>query len=314
MNGAATQFLYDGLDIAQQLEAQRTTSYLRTLAIDETIGLTNPDGPFFLTADALASIVRITGASGNAVADYTYDTFGAVSATIPAIPNPFQFTGREHDGLAGLYYYRARYYSPVLHRFLSEDPLGLNGGTRDASVYAANNPVNLRDPEGLIVGTLLVRLSNFLLKSGLTAEEIAVNGKIADAALGLAFGLTGRSGQSALRQVNVPGSNVLTVGDLLAGGTLVGGLQTLSFGRNIAALSGIGASATSVGAVGFGLLGGLALAGGFEVGSALNDLVLNNRRLFPGGNPLENFIFDNFVVPRIDFASTTGKGTFGRGR
>src|SRR5260370_15827111 len=151
VNGAATQSLYDGLDIAQQLEAQRTTSYLRTLAIDETIGLTNPDGPFFLTADALASIVRITGASGNAVADYTYDTFGAVSATIPAIPNPFQFTGREHDGLAGLYYYRARYYSPVLHRFLSEDPLWLNGGTRVASVYAAHNPVNLRDPEGLIL-------------------------------------------------------------------------------------------------------------------------------------------------------------------
>ena len=55
VNGAATQFLYDGLDIAQQLEAQRTTTYLRSLAIDETLGLSNPDGAFFLTADALGS-------------------------------------------------------------------------------------------------------------------------------------------------------------------------------------------------------------------------------------------------------------------
>src|SRR5438309_8856059 len=35
---------YDGLDVAQQLEPQRTTTYLRSLAIDETLGLSNPDG------------------------------------------------------------------------------------------------------------------------------------------------------------------------------------------------------------------------------------------------------------------------------
>jgi len=34
--------------------------------------------------------------------------------------NPFQYTGRENDG-TGLYYYRAQYYAPKLHRFLSED-------------------------------------------------------------------------------------------------------------------------------------------------------------------------------------------------
>ena len=38
--------------------------------------------------------------------------------------NPFQFAGRENDGLASLYYYRARYYHPTLQQFISEDPLG----------------------------------------------------------------------------------------------------------------------------------------------------------------------------------------------
>ena len=183
VNGTATQFLYDGLDIAQQLEAQHTTSYLRSLAIDETLGLSNPDGTFFLTADALGSTVAVRDSSGSAVTEYTYDTFGAVSTTNPAFPNPFQFTGRENDGLAGLYYYRARYYDTSLHRFVSEDPLlaplqnsafaAASGPCRlshdsvwilpllirsrsrdlvqllNAYAYVGDSPVNRRDPTGL---------------------------------------------------------------------------------------------------------------------------------------------------------------------
>jgi RHS repeat-associated protein len=148
VNGAAAQFLYDGLDIAQQLEAQRTTSYLRSLVIDETLGLTNPDGAFFFTTDALGSAVAIRDASGSAVTEYTYDTFGAVSATNPAFPNPFQFTGRENDGLAGLYYYRARYYHPGLRRFINEDPIQ-RAGYGHLYAYVDNNPLRFADPFGL---------------------------------------------------------------------------------------------------------------------------------------------------------------------
>ena len=167
VNGAATQFLYDGLDIAQQLEAQHTTSYLRSLAIDETLGLSNPDGTFFLTADALGSTVAVRDSSGSAVTEYTYDTFGAVSTTNPAFPNPFQFTGRENDGLAGLYYYRARYYHPDLHRFIAEDPLGLEAGDVNLYAYAQNNPVMFNDPLGLCVvcrtKCRLIYAKNYLL-------------------------------------------------------------------------------------------------------------------------------------------------------
>ncbi len=150
VNGAATQFLYDGLDLVQQFDAQRATSYLRSLSIDETLGLTNPDGTFFLTADGLGSTLAVTDISSNTVTAYTYDAFGAVSATSPASPNPFQFTGRENDGLAGLYYYRARYYHPGLQRFISEDPLGFAGGDPNLYAYVGNNPISFRDPTGNI--------------------------------------------------------------------------------------------------------------------------------------------------------------------
>jgi|GEM_PF-4054171 len=42
----------------------------------------------------------------------------------------------------------ARWYSPVMGRFLSEDPIGLAGGINQYA-YTNNNPVNLTDPFGL---------------------------------------------------------------------------------------------------------------------------------------------------------------------
>ena len=45
--------------------------------------------------------------------------------------------------------YRARYYDPAIGRFISEDPFRFKGG-RNFYEYVLNNPVNLRDPSGLI--------------------------------------------------------------------------------------------------------------------------------------------------------------------
>jgi len=155
VNGATTEFLYDGLDITQQITPEATTSYLRSLVIDETLGLTTPDGISFLIGDALGSAIGVSDLSGTAVNQYTYDPFGATTATNPGFPNPFQFTGRENDGFAGLYYFRARYYHPGLARFLSEDPIGLLGGDTDLYAYVANQPTLFRDPTGheLVGGT-----------------------------------------------------------------------------------------------------------------------------------------------------------------
>jgi len=79
--------------------------------------------------------------------DEPLDTVNA-AATGEASDNPFQYTGRENHG-AGLYYYRARYYSPEMQRFLSEDPVGLGGGDTNFFAYVQNNPVNRIDPFGL---------------------------------------------------------------------------------------------------------------------------------------------------------------------
>jgi len=48
-----------------------------------------------------------------------------------------------------LYYMRARYYDPVIGRFISEDPIGFEGGDVNLYAYVGNNPMNFVDPEGL---------------------------------------------------------------------------------------------------------------------------------------------------------------------
>lgn len=48
------------------------------------------------------------------------------------------------------YYYRARYYDPKVGRFISEDPIGFDGGDNFYG-YVENQPTLAKDPSGLVV-------------------------------------------------------------------------------------------------------------------------------------------------------------------
>jgi len=84
---------------------------------------------------------------------YAYSAYGEATTLGPDGENSLQFTGRENDG-TGLYYYRARTFDPVLKRFSSEDPIGINGGI-NLYEYGRSNPVSYSDPTGN-VGALVI--------------------------------------------------------------------------------------------------------------------------------------------------------------
>jgi RHS repeat-associated protein len=99
----------------------------------------------WLHADERGSVIAVVGSSGGALAINSYDAWG-----IPAASNMgrFQYTGQTWIPEIGLYYYKARVYSPTLGRFLSADPIGYGDGM-NMYAYVGNDPVNRVDPLGL---------------------------------------------------------------------------------------------------------------------------------------------------------------------
>jgi RHS repeat-associated protein len=119
---------------------------LTGLSLDEVFVRTDGSGAVALLTDARRSTVALADSTGTLATQYTYDAYGNVTSSGTSSASRLQFAGRENDG-TGLYYYRARYYSPALGRFISDDPIGLRGGL-NATVYAGGNAVSIDVPSG----------------------------------------------------------------------------------------------------------------------------------------------------------------------
>jgi RHS repeat-associated protein len=98
--------------------------------------------------ETLGSTPALADATGTIQTYYTYGPFGNTAISGASSANPFQFTGRENDG-TGLYFYRARYYSPASQRFIAQDPLDFKARTTNLYSYVSNEPEDLIDSLGL---------------------------------------------------------------------------------------------------------------------------------------------------------------------
>ncbi len=148
INGASTSYLYNGANIAQELSGTTPTANLLNGGLDKVFTRTDSGGTRTPLTDGLGSTLGLADDAGTFQTQYTYDPFGNTTGTGTTSTNSSKYTGREEDG-TGLYYYRARYYSPSLQRFISEDPAGFNGGDLNLYAYVGNDPVNFVDPSGL---------------------------------------------------------------------------------------------------------------------------------------------------------------------
>lgn len=151
INGDTIQYLYDGDQAIAELRNGAVSAHLLTgLAIDETIARYTNEGERTLLTDALGSVLITAKEDATVVTAYGYSPYGENQIMGTDEHNPIQYTARENDD-TGLYYYRARYYDPQLKRFISEDPIGIDGGP-NVYAYVRGNPTNKIDPYGLIDG------------------------------------------------------------------------------------------------------------------------------------------------------------------
>src|SRR5207245_10297535 len=132
--------IYQGQYVMKDINSDGTTiEYLNGPGIDNKIRQkgSSTTTTYYFTQDHLGSTTALTGTTGKLVERITYDAHGNSAGSTRT---RYGFTGRERDSLTGLLYYRARFYDPQLGRFISEDPIGLDGRIHSFD-YVGNNPV-----------------------------------------------------------------------------------------------------------------------------------------------------------------------------
>jgi len=150
---AVYKYVYDGdqiLTIDSAGTRLRTYSYYP--GVDQPYSMITSAGKryYYISEIGAGHVLGVIDTTGAVVNRYGYAPFGLLEdslETLKPVPNAYRFTGREYDPETQLYFYRARYYDPTLARFVSEDPIGQNGGANQYA-YASDEPINRSDPSG----------------------------------------------------------------------------------------------------------------------------------------------------------------------
>jgi RHS repeat-associated protein len=99
--------------------------------------------------DGMESVRKILNDSQTSTDAYSYEAFGNITSQAGSTVNPFRYVGAlgyYTDQTTKLYHVGARYYSPQVGRFWTQDPVKHPGV--NAYPYVASNPTNTVDPDG----------------------------------------------------------------------------------------------------------------------------------------------------------------------
>jgi RHS repeat-associated protein len=143
-------FHYDswGHLIAESDEKGETSAEYVYLG-DQLLAMIREGNVYYYHNDHLGTPQILTDSTGRIVWKTGYNAFGETNILIEQVENPFRFPGQYYDKETGLHYNYFRDYNPKTGRYMTADPIGLNGGI-NLFVYAGDNPVNYTDSFGLV--------------------------------------------------------------------------------------------------------------------------------------------------------------------
>ncbi len=125
-----------------------TATYTETMTTSAA-----PDPVTYFHNDLSGTPQLATDASGNVLWKENYHPYGNKlnNPAAAAGTNKLGFAGKPYDGNSGLSYMGARYYDPMLGRFMGVDPKGADPEdvhSFNRYAYANNNPYKFVDPDG----------------------------------------------------------------------------------------------------------------------------------------------------------------------
>lgn len=155
--GEHTRLWWSGDRLAGWSDGQRTQRYLYlepealtpSLLVDETAAGAQLCA---LLKDDRGAVVGVIGAKGQVLWQADYSAFGEVRVNRSAIPQHLRLPGQWQCAHTQLVYNRFRWYEPAWGRYLTPDPLGIEGGA-DGYAYCEGNPYDYIDFLGLCAGT-----------------------------------------------------------------------------------------------------------------------------------------------------------------
>ena len=212
MGNYKTEYIVDGTTIIREKQYRKDTNQLikdtyyyydaRGIVSGANVSVysganytTETNYTFVFKTNIQGDVEAIYNTSGTLLVEFTYDTWGNFTSSLDSmqsIPSSeqlvaegtsFRYRGYYYDTEAGLYYLNARYYDPVIHRFVNRDDISYLGATGDFNsynlyAYCSNNPVMYVDPSGnSIIGCLIVLGISLVIGATLAGVDAYNNGE-----------------------------------------------------------------------------------------------------------------------------------------
>jgi len=155
INGEVEQkrFLWQGLRLLREETPGQSIvylyepgSYAPLARVDQAEG--EEQKVYYFHTDQIGTPLELTDSDGEIVWQATYRSWGEIEhLAVHQVEQSLRFQGQYFDNETGLHYNTFRYYDPGAGRFITQDPIGLEGG---ANLYKyAFNALSWIDPLGL---------------------------------------------------------------------------------------------------------------------------------------------------------------------
>ena len=145
VNGDTNRYIFDGWNVIAETnkEGELKSREVRGYSL---VKKEKEETTYYYHQNEHGDVTHLTNVDEEIENSYSYDVFGNIREQQENVKNIFKYTGEQFDKETQQYYLRARFYNPVIGRFIQEDIYRDDG--LNLYVYVINNPLLWIDPSG----------------------------------------------------------------------------------------------------------------------------------------------------------------------
>ncbi|GHU06982.1 hypothetical protein FACS1894158_14670 [Betaproteobacteria bacterium] len=154
LNGDGSVTANGQAEITSQYGPKPESEFTTGILFIKTKNSNNQDTFAYYHHDYLNTPVQATDKQGKVIWSANYNAFGRASITTPRataeqpnITSNLRLPGQVEDSETGLHYNFNRYYDPEIGRYVTQDPVGIEGGI-NLYAYVNGGPLIYVDPTG----------------------------------------------------------------------------------------------------------------------------------------------------------------------